>query len=75
MAGHGEDVGVWRRIRWKVAGCNGSRGPEVVPRGQRKEVSRSGLFWLRLFFIICDGMGGNRFAVNIGSESVALLLD
>ena len=75
MAGLGEDVGVWRGVRWKVTGCSANRGPEVVPRGKRKEVNRSDLFWLRLFFSICDGMGCNRFAVNIGSESVALRLD
>ena len=39
----GGDVGVWRGDRWKVAGCSGSRGPEVVPRGKRKEVNRSDL--------------------------------
>ena len=48
-----------------MAGCSGSRGPEVVPRGKRKEVNRSDLFWLRLFCSIWDGMGGNGFAVNI----------
>ena len=58
MAGHGEDVGVWRRVRWKVAGFSGSRGPKVVPRGKRKKVNRSDLFWLRLFCKIWDGMGG-----------------
>ena len=53
---------MWRGVRWKVAGCSGSRGPEVVPRGNRKEVNRSDLFCLRFFFIIWDGMGGNGFA-------------
>ena len=48
-----------------MAGCSGSRGLEVVPRGKRKEVNRSDLFWLRLFCSIWDGMGGNGFAVNI----------
>ena len=41
-----------------MAGCSGSRGPEVVPRGKRKEVNRSDLFWLCLFCSIWDGMGG-----------------
>ena len=58
-----------------MAGCSGSRGPEVVPKGKRKEVNRSDLFWLRLFFSICDGMGGNHFGVNIGNENVALRVD
>ena len=49
MAGQGEDVGVWRGVRWKVAGCSDSCRPEVVPRGKRKEVNRSDLFWLRVF--------------------------
>ena len=61
MAGLGGDVDVWRGVRWKVAGCSGSRGPEVVPRGKRKEMNRSDLFCLRLFFSIWDGMGGNVF--------------
>ena len=65
MVGLGGDVDVWRGVKWKVAGCSDSRGPEVVPRQKRKEVNRSDLFWLRLFFSICDGMGGNGFAVNI----------
>ena len=65
MAGHGEDVGVWRGVRWKVAGCSGSHGPEVVPRGKKKEVNRSDSFWLHFFFSIWAGMGGYRFAVNI----------
>ena len=66
MAGFGGDVGVWNGVRWKVAGCSGSRGPEVVPRGKRKEVNRRDLFRLRLFCSIWDGMGGNgRFVVNI----------
>ena len=39
MAGLGGDVGVWRGVRWKLAGCSGSRGAEVVPRGKRKEVN------------------------------------
>ena len=65
MAGLGEDVGVWRGVSLKVAGCSGSRGPEVVPRRKRTEQNRSDLFWLRLFYSIWDGMGGNRFAVNI----------
>ena len=56
MAGLGGDVGVWRGVRWKLAGCSGSRGPEVVPRGKRKEVNRSDLFWLRLFCSIWDGI-------------------
>ena len=57
---------MWRGVRWKVAGCSGSRGrPEVVPRGNGKEVNRRHLFWLRLFCSICDGMGGSGFAVNI----------
>ena len=46
---------MWREVRWKVAGCSGIQGPEVVPRGNRKEVNRSYLFcssW--------DGMGGIR---------------
>ena len=64
MAGLGGDVGVWRGIRWKMAGCSGSRRPEVVPRGKR-EVNRSDLFWLLLIFSIWDEMGGNRFAINI----------
>ena len=50
VAGLGGDVGVWRGVRWKVAGCSGSRGPEVVPRGKRKEVNRSDLILLVLFF-------------------------
>ena len=75
MAGLGGDVGVWRGVRWKAAGCGGSRGPEVVPRGKRKEVNRSNLFWLCLFCSICDGMGGNGFVVNISSESIALRVD
>ena len=33
MAGLGEDVGVWRGVRWKVAGCSGCRWPEVVAKG------------------------------------------
>ena len=65
VAGLGGDVGVWRGVRWIVAGCIGSRGPEVVPRGKRKEVNRSDLFWLCLFFSIWDGMGGNSLAVNL----------
>ena len=65
MAGLGGDVGVWRGVRWKVAGCSGSRGPEVVPRGKRKEVNRRDLVCLRFFCSICDGMGGNGIAVNI----------
>ena len=65
MAGLGGDVDVWRGVRWKVAACSGSRGPEVVPRGKRKEVNRSDLFWLRLFFSIWDGMAVKGFAVNI----------
>ena len=60
MAGLGGDVGVWRVVRWKVAGCSGSRGPEVVPRRETKEANRSDLFCS-----IWDGMGGNGFAVNI----------
>ena len=36
MAGLGGDIGVWRGVRWKVAGCSGSRGPEVVPIGESK---------------------------------------
>ena len=75
MAGLGGDVGVWRGVRWKVAGCSGSRGAEVGQRRETKEVNRSDLFWLRLFCSIWDGMGGNGFAVNIGSESVALRVD
>ena len=55
---------MWKGVRWKVAGCSGSRGPEVVPRG-KNEVNRSDLFWLLLFFSIWNGMGGNRFAINI----------
>ena len=62
MAGLGGDVGVWRGVRWKLAGCSGSRGPEVLPRGKRKEVNRSDLFWLRLFCSNWDGMGVNGFA-------------
>ena len=65
MVGLGGDVGVWRGVRWKVAGCSDSRGPEVVLRGKRKEVNRNDLFLLRLFFSIWDGMGGHDFAVNI----------
>ena len=38
-------------------GCSGSRGPEVVPRGKRKEVNRRDLLWLRLFCSIWDGIG------------------
>ena len=54
-----------------MAGCSGSWGPEMVPRGKRKEVNRSDLFWLRLFCSIWDWrMGGNDFAVNISSEIV-----
>ena len=64
MAGLGEDVGAWKGVRWKVAGCIGSRGPEMVPRGNRKEVNRSDLFWLRLVCSIWDGMGSSWFAVN-----------
>ena len=75
MAGLGGDVGVWREVRWKVSGCSGIRGPEVVPRGKRKEVHRSDMFWLRLCCSIWDGMGGNGFAVNISNESVALRVD
>ena len=75
MTGLGEDVGVWRGVRWKVAGCSGCRGPEVVARGKRKEMNRGDLFWLRLFCSICDGMGGNGFAVNISNESIALRVD
>ena len=55
MAGLGGDVGVWRGVRWKLAGCSGSRGAEVVPRGKRKEVNRSDLFWLRSFCSIWKG--------------------
>ena len=65
MAGLGGDVGVWRGVRWKMAGCSGIRGPEVVPRRESKEANRSDLFWLCLFCSIWDGMGGNGFAVNI----------
>ena len=65
MAGRGENVGVWRGVRWKVAACSGSRGPEMVSRGKRKEVNRSDLFWLLLFFSIWNGIGGNGFVVNI----------
>ena len=36
VAGLGGDIGVWRGGRWKVAGCSGSRGPEVVPIGKSK---------------------------------------
>ena len=36
MVGLGGDVGVWRGVRWNVAFCNGSRGPDVVPIGKRK---------------------------------------
>ena len=64
MAGLGGDEGVWRGVRWNVAGCSGIRRPEVVPRGKRKEMNRSDLFWLRLFCNIWDGTGGNGFAVN-----------
>ena len=56
---------MWRGVRIKVAGCIASQGPEVVPRGKRKEVNRSNLFLLRFFCRICDGIGGNGFAVNI----------
>ena len=45
-----------------MAGCSGSRGPEVVSRGKRKEVNRRDLFWLRFFCSNWDGMGGNGFA-------------
>ena len=65
MAGLGGNVGVWRGVRWKVADCSGSRGLEVVPRGNRKEVNRRDLFCLRLFYSICYGMGGSGFIVNI----------
>ena len=75
MAGLAGNVGVWRGVRWKVSGCSGSRGPEVVPRGKRKEVNKSDLFWLHLFCSIWHGMGGNGFAVNVWSESVALRVD
>ena len=34
---------MWRGVRWKVAGCSSSRGPEVVPRGKWKEVNKSDL--------------------------------
>ena len=63
MVGLGEDVGVWRGVRWKVAGCSGSRGLEAVPRGKRKEVNRIDLFWLRLFFSFWDGMGWEAIAL------------
>ena len=56
VSGLGGDLGVWRGVRWKVACCNGSRGPEVVPRGEMKSVNRSDLFWLRLIVSIF-GMG------------------
>ena len=49
--------------------------PEVVPRGKRKEVNRSDLVWFHLFYSVWDGMGGNRFAVNISNESVELRVD
>ena len=39
MDGLGGDVGMWRGVRWKVAGCSGSRGPDVVPRGKMKVVN------------------------------------
>ena len=55
----GEELGG----RWRV--CSGSSGPEVVPRGKRKEGNKSDLFWLRLFFSIWDGMRDNRFVVHI----------
>ena len=41
----------------------------------KKKMNRSDLFWLRLFFSIWEGMAGNGFAVNISSESVALLVE
>ena len=44
---------------------SGSRGPEAVVREKWKEVNRSDLFRLRLFFSIWAGLGGNGFAVNI----------
>ena len=66
VAGLGGDVGVWRGVRWKVADCSGSRGSEVVPRGNRtEELNRRDLFCLRLFCSICNRMRINGFVVNI----------
>ena len=36
VAGLGGDVVVWTGVRWKVAACNGNRGPDVVPIGKMK---------------------------------------
>ena len=43
---------------WQQSGAGG--GAEW-----KKEVNNSDLFWLLLFLSIWNGMGGNRFAVNI----------
>ena len=57
----GGDVGVWRGVRWKVVGCSGSREPEVVTRGNRKEVNRSAFFF-RCVCFAAFGMGWEAMA-------------
>ena len=52
---------MWRGVRWKVSGCSGSRGPEVVPSGNRKEVNRSDFFGCVFFAAFGMGWDGRQW--------------